>query len=138
MRAAADRLLAANGLVALEAGPQFEDQRYVAALIDGELIGIAGFELHGEAALLRSVAVDGEFRGEGVGQALVAETLGLAEAAGANAIYLLTETARDFFPRFGFELMGRGEAPAGIAGTREWSEACGERASAMRLVLGAG
>ncbi|MEZ5351225.1 MAG: GNAT family N-acetyltransferase [Bryobacteraceae bacterium] len=135
MRAAAARLLASNGLVALEPEAPLED-RYVAALVDGELIGMAGFELHGGAALLRSVAVDAEFRGRGLGAALVTEALEGAAAAGARTVYLLTEGAADYFARFGFSVIGRGEGPAGIAETSEWRVACPASATAMRLELG--
>ena len=38
---------------------------------NGSWVGIAGLEVYGKRALLRSVAVDGRFRGMGQGRALV-------------------------------------------------------------------
>jgi GNAT superfamily N-acetyltransferase len=38
---------------------------------DGRVVGVAGLELHGEDGLLRSVAVDPDYRGQGLAAALV-------------------------------------------------------------------
>jgi N-acetylglutamate synthase-like GNAT family acetyltransferase len=135
MRSAADRLLAGCGLVALDEAAQFPEH-YVSALIDGELIGLAGVEVHGDAALLRSVAVDPEFRGEGLGGALVDEALDVARQSGAETVYLLTLTAAAYFARLGFVPVGRESAPDAVAGTREWATACPASATAMRLEFG--
>ncbi|HZJ70895.1 MAG TPA: GNAT family N-acetyltransferase, partial [Planctomycetota bacterium] len=64
-------LLAAAGLPAddvSEAGLE----GFVVAVRGERIVGAAGLELHGDAGLLRSVAVAGDERGAGLGSALVA------------------------------------------------------------------
>src|SRR2546430_13876525 len=81
-----------------------------------ELVGTAALELYGSAALLRSVAVATRLRGRGLGQALTHAALELARRRGARTVYLLTETAGAFFPRFGFKPIARADVePAVLA-----------------------
>ena len=103
---------------------------------DGEgVVGSAALELYGESALLRSVAVDAALRGQGLGQQLVRAALDLARRRGANAVYLLTETAADFFPRFGFQAIPRAEVPPAVQTSVEFTSACPASALAMRVRL---
>src|SRR5256712_12241290 len=66
------------------------------------VVGSAALELYGSAALLRSVAVAAERRGQGLGQTLTAAALDLAHPRGVRPGSLLTGNARDFFPRLRF------------------------------------
>ena len=99
---------------------------------EGErVVGSAALETYGASALLRSVAVAGERRGEGLGGRLTREALDLARERGVQRAYLLTETADGFFGRFGFRPIPRGEAPEGVRGSVEFVSACPGRARAM-------
>ena len=69
---------------------------------DGRVVGVAGLELHGEDGLLRSVAVDVDYRGQGLAAALVEAVVQRAARVGLRSVYLLTTTARDYFARRGF------------------------------------
>lgn len=69
----------------------------------GKLVGCAGIELYGEAAVLRSVMVDPSLRGTGEGQRMITRALDDAREGGARRCYLFTMTAVDLFPRWGFE-----------------------------------
>lgn len=80
------------------------------ARIGGRVDGTAALELFGDTALLRSVAVAAALHGLGIGQQLTEATLALAQAQGIHDVYLLTETAASFFPRFGFQPIARAEA----------------------------
>jgi N-acetylglutamate synthase-like GNAT family acetyltransferase len=53
--------------------------------------------------LLRSLAVAGDFRGQGLGQQLVTHAEGRARTAGAKSLWLLTIGADNFFARLGYE-----------------------------------
>jgi amino-acid N-acetyltransferase len=97
-----------------------------------EVVGVAGFERCGDDALLRSVAVDGAWRSTGVGRELVRHVIDAAESRGINALYLLTQTAEHYFPRFGFEGVDRSSVPAGIAATDEFRTMCPASATVMR------
>lgn len=73
----------------------------------GEIVGNATLEVYGPYALLRSVAVDTSLRGQGLGRRLTQAALDLALQLGIQAVYLLTETAADFYPKFGFVHVSR-------------------------------
>lgn len=114
-------------------GAQAHLSDFVLALRDGELIGCAGLERYGEAALLRSVAVRATERSRGVGRALVEAALAQARADGIRKIVLLTETARDYFYRFGFREISRAEAPEAVKASAEFTTACPQSATVMLL-----
>jgi amino-acid N-acetyltransferase len=95
------------------------------------LVGVAGLEIHGESALLRSVAVIPEWRGRGVAGALVERALETAHEAGARDTWLLTTTAERYFPRFGFRSISREAAPASLQGSVEFREACPASAACL-------
>jgi amino-acid N-acetyltransferase len=103
----------------------------VVAERDGELAGVTGLELHGADALLRSVAVSPERRGERIASRLCAEAEQRAPALGARRVFLLTETAERFFARRGYRRLERARAPAGIAATREFAALCPDSAVLM-------
>jgi amino-acid N-acetyltransferase len=100
-----------------------------------KLIGVAGLEMCGDDALLRSVAVDSEWRGSGVGRDLVQHIFSLAGSGGTRTLYLLTLTAEHYFPRFGFEKIDRSSVPPLIAQTNEFSSTCPSSATTMRRSL---
>jgi amino-acid N-acetyltransferase len=99
---------------------------------DGRVVGVAGLELHGEHGLLRSVAVDADYRGQGLAAALVEAVLQRAARVGLRSVYLLTTTARDYFARRGFDECPRAEAPAGIRESWEFKSGCPSTATLMR------
>lgn len=105
----------------------------LAAYAGGRMVGCAALELYGDAALLRSVAVAAEQRGHGLGQQLTQAALDLARQRGVSAVYLLTETAADFFPRFGFQPSTRAHVPTSVQQSIEFTEAC--PASALVMVF---
>jgi amino-acid N-acetyltransferase len=100
-----------------------------------QIVGSAALELYGESALLRSVAVDGTMRGRGLGVDLTRAALELARANRVTRVYLLTETAEGFFPRFGFREVARSEIPSAVTGSVEFTTVCPETAPAMLLEL---
>ena len=108
---------------------------YAVAECDGAIVGVEGIEVHGGYGLLRSAAVADAWRGRGVGDALTRERLEWARRRGLGAVYLLTTTAGDYFPRFGFRCAERAAAPDAIRRSREFAEACPASALFMRLSL---
>ena len=99
------------------------------------ILGCAALELYGDDALLRSVAVTADRRGEGIGVALAAAAVALAHQHKVLSLYLLTETAEDFFRRLGFEGVGRDTVPASVRQSAEFTSACPEDAAVMLLHL---
>ena len=105
------------------------------ARVDSGVVGTAALELYGSAALLRSVAVATRFRGRGLGAALTVAALDLARRRGVRTVYLLTETAGRFFPRFGFRPITRADVDVAVRGSTEFTTACPASALVMRAEL---
>ena len=108
---------------------------YAIAECEGDIIGVEGIEVHGADGLLRSAAVVPAWRGKGVGDALTRNRIDWARDHGLHALYLLTTTAGDYFPRFGFTKVERDVAPDAVRRSREFSEACPSTALFMALSL---
>ena len=81
------------------------------------------------------MAVDPGYQSEGLGGRLAGTVIATARQAGLRRLYLLTETAVDYFPRWGFERIPREEASEAVQESVEFREACPESAVAMVLDL---
>ena len=108
---------------------------FLVAREDGALRGVVGLESYGDVALLRSLAVRPAARGKGWGGKLVQSLMEVAQERNIRTLYLLTETAEGFFPRFGFERIPRDRMDARLEASRELQGVCPESAVAMRLDL---
>ncbi len=117
------------------AGLRDHTEHLLVARAGTRLVGCAALELYEDGALLRSVAVDAEYRGTGAGSALTRAALDLAARRGVSAVYLLTTTAERFFPRFGFEVVDRADVPHGVQQSAEFAYACPASALIMRMRL---
>jgi amino-acid N-acetyltransferase len=97
-------------------------------------VGVVALERHGEGAevafLLRSAAVEPAWQGRGVADQLVRAALQVADQENAP-VGLLTETAADYFPRFGFTPVSWVELPASLGASSELRGACPSTATAM-------
>ena len=109
---------------------------FVVAESDGLLVGVGGVERCGEYGLLRSVAVDPAARGRGVGAAITERLIGNSQESGLRALYLLTTTAENYFPTFGFDKTSREAVPTEIQRTAEFRDICPSSATAMVHTLG--
>jgi len=99
----------------------------------GAICGVAALERYQAVGLLRSVAVAGQ--GDGVGAALVNHLIDAARKQGLCQLVLLTTTAANYFPRFGFRRIERHEAPAAVYTSAEFQGACPASAIVMLLTL---
>jgi amino-acid N-acetyltransferase len=98
----------------------------------GQVVGAAALELYADGALLRSVAVAPGVQRNGIGHQLTEAALRLAQQLQVPAVYLLTNTAPDFFPKFGFERIARADVPATVQQSVEFTSACCASAMVMR------
>src|SRR6185503_8489130 len=72
------------------------------------MVGSVALDVHGDDAILRALAVDSEFRGAGYGWMLADMAVSQARWRGVRRIYLITESASDFFAaKFGFRVVDR-------------------------------
>jgi amino-acid N-acetyltransferase len=126
-------LLEANKLPT--AGVQDHLEHFLLEFDNEQLIGCAGLEVHDHAGLLRSVAVADSHRAMGLGSKLVQSILEQARNQKLSSVSLLTETAHDYFPRFGFEITPRESLPESLHASAEFRGACPDSAIAMTLRL---
>ena len=108
---------------------------FILAERDGQVVGCAAVERYGDAGLLRSVAVASSERGQGTGTTLVGQCLSDASRSGIRTVVLLTTTAERYFPRFGFEVIGRDAVPEAVRASAEFQGACPASATVMALTL---
>ena len=102
---------------------------------DDTLVGSGGLEFYESKALLRSLTVSPELRGQQLGKQIVQDLLQQAREAGMNEVYLLTQTAFFFFQKLGFTEVQRDLVPAEIKASSEFSQVCPSSAQVMKLVL---
>jgi len=104
---------------------------FIVAEEGGRVIGAVGLERFGSVALLRSAVVSEGRRGGGVGRRLVEHILDYAESDGIEEVFLLTTTAEDYFPRFGFTRTTRSAVPPAVKASAEFQGACPDTALVM-------
>ena len=107
----------------------------VARTDGGQIVGSAALEIYADGALLRSVAIAADRQQRGLGRQLTESAIALARDRQVRAIYLLTTTAEEYFPRFGFERIARAEVPPGVQTSVEFTSACPSSATVMRKTL---
>ena len=97
----------------------------------GMLVGAAGLELHGTAALLRSVVVAPAAQGRGIGNRLVERLVRQCGQHGVRWLYLLSTSAQAYFARLGFTELPRAKIPAPLQASPQFQGICPASASAM-------
>ncbi len=98
-------------------------------------VGCVALEVFGEEAILRSLAVKEGARGVGYGWMLADNAINLARLRGVRRIYLLTETASDFFAeKHGFRVVMPSTISADVADSATFRN-CAPGAITMRLDL---
>jgi amino-acid N-acetyltransferase len=132
---AAVRDLLAQANLPLDGLGDFFADGYAVAEAAGAIVGAAGVEVYAGDGLLRSAVVAAPWRGRGVGDAMTRDRIRWARERGLRALYLLTTTATEYFPRFGFAHVAREAAPPGVRSSREFASACPDTAAFMRLPL---
>ena len=101
--------------------------------------GVAGtvsLEVVGDDAILRALAVDPESRGAGYGWMLADMAVNQARWRGVRRIYLVTETASDFFAaKVGFRVVDRSTIGRRVATSDTFARPGSQQLVAMRLDL---
>ena len=126
-------LLSANKLP--QDGAQDHLANYLLACRNAEVVGVAGAEIYGNIALLRSIAVAPTVHGQGVGRMLVLRLLEEAKMHRMTEVYLLTTTATQYFSQFGFQRCSHDCAPPALQSSVQFQGACPASAHFMSLAL---
>jgi amino-acid N-acetyltransferase len=101
-----------------------------------EMIGTGGLEQMDEYGLLRSVSVKDSEKGRGFGQEITKRIEEYAKSVGIKELYLLTNTAKDFFAtKENYEIVDRNAVPEAIQNCRQFAQTCPSSATVMRKVL---
>ena len=114
--------------------PDHPDAFFV-ALDQGHLAGSVGLERYGADGLLRSLAVHPDYRGRDLGTHLTRRALREARRLGLRRVFLLTETASEYFLRLQFRRVPRQQAPPAVQASVEFASACPEKAICMERRL---
>ncbi len=126
-------LLKTEKLVVSDLSAELEN--FIVALQNEEVIGVAGLEIYGDYGFLRSVAVKQDSRNKGIAGELVKQIEKQAATTGLEEIYLLTETASEYFKRKAYVQIARTDVPAEVQRSSEFSYACPQSAIVMMKTL---
>ena len=126
-------LLQAEKLAVDDLPETLENFRVV--LHNGDFIAVAGFEIYGDNALLRSIAVNKGFRNLGIAAKLIHRMEVLTGIKELHEMYLLTETAADYFVRHGYKTISRDDVPELVKQSAQFNGACPETAIVMKKFI---
>lgn len=126
-------LLAAEKLPVIDLPKNLDN--FLAAIENNQLIGVAGMEIYGSYGLLRSVAVQSDHRGAGIAGKLISRIESIGNSKGLSALFLLTETASEYFKNKGFSQVGREQVPIEIKGSSEFTNVCPASAIVMKKTI---
>jgi len=101
-----------------------DKQLFLVALHNQAVIGTIALEVYGNSALLRSFAVDANFRSQQIGARLYREAVAQSKQKRIDHLFLLTTTADRYFDRLNWQRIGRDEVPAAIGATTEFASLC--------------
>jgi len=106
---------------------------FIVAKNDKTTVGCIGLEKHGTDGLLRSFAVENDFRNKEIGKEMYNRLLSYATQKNIKTLHLLTNSAKDYFNKNGFMVASRSEAPELISKSQEFTSLC--PASSVYMVL---
>lgn len=95
-------------------------------------VAVIGLDPYGKDGLLRSMIVKQEFRSHGIASKLVTELESYARKQGIEMLYLVTNTAEDYFSRKGFNIIARTDVPDNVAVSAEFNGLCPASSTLMR------
>jgi amino-acid N-acetyltransferase len=100
-----------------------------------QIVGAGALQRFGSIALLRSVAVEPQRRGAGLGRMIVQELERRAYASDVAQLVLLTQTAKRFFEHQGYQVIDRQQAPQAVQASEEFRSLCPASATCMVKML---
>ncbi len=89
-----------------------------------QVIACVGLELYIPSALLRSLAIHPSYQGKGLGKKMVEAASTLAKKNNVRQLFLLTDSAVDFFYKLGFTNINRNLVPQGVRQSIEFTKLC--------------
>jgi len=117
------------------AGIELLTDNCLVAKLGSKIIGTIALEPCGQSALLRSLAVAPDCRGQALGRSLSARMVSHARLLGVKQLYLLTTDAERYFAAMGFKRTERDGAPAQIQATSQFRSICPKSAVCMMQAI---
>lgn len=102
----------------------------------GLILGVVGLEIFGRIALLRSLAVEGRHRNQGIASQMISKIEEYGRSQQISKLYLLTTSAEEFFAKRGYQRIDRKLAPPEIKATREFQDLCPDSSVCLTKDLG--
>ncbi len=96
-----------------------------------KIIGTGGLEICGANGLVRSIVIAPKYRGNGIARKIYQRIEDKAYHSGMTTLYLLTESATEYFKKLGFVVKKRSETPESIMQTKQFKEFCPSSAVLM-------
>ena len=118
----------------------FEDlpaslENFFVAIENNKVVGAAGLEKYGSSGLLRSLVVGREYRDRKIASKLAEALEHHATTLGISCIYLLTETAPQYFEKKGYKRISRDLVPGELQTSSEFSHVCPVSAIVMHKAV---
>jgi amino-acid N-acetyltransferase len=88
------------------------------------ILGVCGLEPYDNVGLIRSLAIQPKMQNKGLGSILLEAMIDKARTLLIDDLYLLTNTAEEFYLKHGFSPISRDLAPKIIQETGEFSHMC--------------
>jgi len=107
--------------------------KFIVAKENDKIVGCIGLEIYGTEGLLRSFAVENNYRNRGIGKDLYNSLLAYSTENHISTLHLLTNTAREYFSKVGFMVANRSKAPETISKSSEFGSLCPSSATYMVL-----
>jgi amino-acid N-acetyltransferase len=104
-------------------------------LDENKVVGAIGLERYENCGLLRSLVVNPDYRNERIAGKLVERLENKAIVSGIDCVYLLTQTALEYFAKKGYEKITRSDVPDELKQSSEFTHSCLQTAVAMRKQL---
>jgi amino-acid N-acetyltransferase len=91
---------------------------------EGKAVGLIGLDLYVPFGLLRSMIVLPQERSKGIASRLVEQVEARGKELGLTDLFLITNTAADYFTRKNFRQIDRFALPASVGTSREMNGLC--------------
>ncbi|MFI5188407.1 MAG: arsenic resistance N-acetyltransferase ArsN2 [Chitinophagales bacterium] len=108
---------------------------FFVALDKNNVIAAVGLEQYDNCGLLRSLAVNSSYRNQNIAGRLINILEKTAFDLRIDSIYLLTETAPQYFEKKGYQKIKRGEVPEILLQSSEFGYVCSTSATVMKKQL---
>lgn len=103
----------------------------IARNLNKQLVGIIALDQYSNVGLLRSLAVVKDYRNRGIAKILVKKIEEIAAEENLDSLYLLTESAANFFYKLGYRIISRDAAPSPITNSMQFLYLCPSSSTCM-------